>query len=206
MVLGTIKMGVRDHNLQTTAGPASDESGDPSRREHLAELIQKHNESLVRFLEAKLRSREDAREVAQEAYVRFLGLDESTVVSSQRSYLYRIAANLAIDKLRERQHHQRDQHLIDFDSGQETPTPEGIYIAKQERDRLERAVAALPANCRMAFILVEFQGKSFAAAAAQMNAPAATVRQWVHRAYGYLAKKLADPAEGPDSPSNRKPT
>jgi DNA-directed RNA polymerase specialized sigma24 family protein len=47
-------------------------------------LFQEHNESLLRFLAARLGSRQEAREIAQEAYVRLLKLDAATGESHER--------------------------------------------------------------------------------------------------------------------------
>src|SRR5580658_5486126 len=66
-------------------------------------LFREHNDALVRFLSARLGSYQDAREVAQEAYVRLLNLDRPGAVNFLRALLYKTAANLAIDRLR----HQR---------------------------------------------------------------------------------------------------
>jgi DNA-directed RNA polymerase specialized sigma24 family protein len=69
----------------------------------VAALFREHNSALVSFLRARLRSEQDAREAAQEAYVKLLQLDCPGAVSFLRSYLFRIAANVATDRLRQRQ-------------------------------------------------------------------------------------------------------
>src|SRR5882757_2706582 len=66
----------------------------------LARLFEEHNASLVQLLRAKLRSDQEARDVAQEAYVRLLQLDRIGTVSYLRSYLFRTALNIATDRLR----------------------------------------------------------------------------------------------------------
>src|SRR5580698_6212816 len=76
------------------------EEGHAARIDH---LFREHNDALVRFLSARLGSYQDAREVAQEAYVRLLNLDRPGAVNFLRALLYKTAANLAIDRLR----HQR---------------------------------------------------------------------------------------------------
>ena len=63
-------------------------------------LFQEHNESLLRFLAARLGSRHEAREVAQEAYVRLLKLDTPGAIGYFRAFLFKTAANLAVDRVR----------------------------------------------------------------------------------------------------------
>src|SRR5580692_147523 len=91
----------------TPASPAApsdehkaQEEGHAARIDH---LFREHNDALVRFLSARLGSYQDAREVAQEAYVRLLNLDRPGAAGFLKALLYKTAANLAIDRLR----HQR---------------------------------------------------------------------------------------------------
>ena len=57
----------------------------------------------------RLRDEHEAKEVAQEAYVRLLQLDRPGAVSFLRSYLFKTAANIAIDRARQRATHARLQ-------------------------------------------------------------------------------------------------
>src|SRR6266853_5926060 len=74
-----------------------------SRAALVERLFREHNEALIRFLTARLRSYQDAREVAQEAYVRLLSLDQPGAVSYLRAFLFKTAANIAIDRRRRHQ-------------------------------------------------------------------------------------------------------
>src|SRR5947209_4337020 len=65
-------------------------------------LFREHNQTLVRYLRARLGSEQEAKEVAQEAYVKLLQLERVGAISFMRAYLFRIAANLAIDRIRQR--------------------------------------------------------------------------------------------------------
>src|SRR5688572_15644429 len=49
---------------------------------------------LLRFLSRRVRNRSDARDVAQEAYVRLLRLDRQELIRDPQPYVYRLAANL----------------------------------------------------------------------------------------------------------------
>jgi len=87
-----------------TLDPLPPEEGEDARAraEVIEQLFRQHNGKLVSFLSARLRSEAEAAEVAQEAYVRMLELDRPGRVSFQRAYLFKIAANLAVDRLRKR--------------------------------------------------------------------------------------------------------
>src|SRR5262245_62131178 len=94
-------MGVEDYDRDFAAPPSGTEDEAQVRQRSVERLFREHNEALIRFLQARLRSRHAAREVAQEAYVRLLSLDRPPGASSYlQSLLFRTAANLATDRIR----------------------------------------------------------------------------------------------------------
>src|SRR5688572_6831283 len=78
------------------------EAGGEGAHSRIESLFREHNDTLLRFLRARLHSEADAREAAQEAYARLLQLDDTGQLSFLRAYLFRIAANVATDLLRRR--------------------------------------------------------------------------------------------------------
>lgn len=100
---------------------------DPARG--VERLFREHNRALVSFLAARLGSEQEAREVAQEAYVRLLRLDHPSASSFLRAHLFHIAANLAIDRLRQRAFHARTPLNDLFQDLFFTPTPEHQALA-----------------------------------------------------------------------------
>lgn len=74
--------------------------GPETSHESIARLYREHNQALLRFLRLRVDSDQEAWEVAQEAYVRMLQLDSARAVSFLSSYLFRTAANIAIDRQR----------------------------------------------------------------------------------------------------------
>ena len=145
-------------------------------------LFREHNEALVRFLAARVGSPQEAREVAQEAYVRLLSLDEPGAVSYLRAFLFKTAANIAVDRRRRDAVHARAtagplvQELAD------ARTPERRLAGEQEVERLQRVIAAMPPKCQRAFVLNEFYGKDFASIAREMKISERMVRKYVVRA------------------------
>src|ERR1700732_5026585 len=77
-------------------GPGNETSGAAL----IERLFREHNEALVRFLRGRVESHNEALEVAQEAYVRLLSLDQPGAVSYLRAFLFKTAANMAIDRRR----------------------------------------------------------------------------------------------------------
>jgi RNA polymerase sigma-70 factor (ECF subfamily) len=57
-------------------------------------LVAEHGEDLLRFLARRVRCAADARDLAQEAYVRLLRLERKDLIRDPQAYVYRVAANL----------------------------------------------------------------------------------------------------------------
>src|SRR5688572_3765074 len=115
----------------------ADLAKDTVKNSEIAALFREHNEMLVQFLTGKLRSRQEAREVAQEAYVRILSLDSPGAVSFLRAFLFKTASNIAVDRIR---HRERCPHTGDvslFDEVPETRTPDKQAEGTQEVELLE---------------------------------------------------------------------
>lgn len=165
--------------------------GPQQRTELVTRLFRDHNEALVRFLALRLRSQQEARDVAQEAYVRLLKLDQPGAVSFLRAFLFKTAANIAVDRIRHEQMARRvvrESKFLDELSAQ--PTPEQFATDAQELKLVERLIAELPPKCRRAFLLHKFYGLDFTDIAKQMGLGERMVRTYVFRALLYCRAGL----------------
>ena len=149
----------------------------------IAELFRAHNSALVSFLAARLNNAQDARDVAQEAYVRLLQLDRPGALSFLRGYLFKIAENLAIDRIRHRALRARVAYTekLLFDELDEHSSPEGNLLAQEELSRISARLMELPANCRQAFIMHVLLDRPTRDIAAEMNVSDRMVRNYVTR-------------------------
>jgi RNA polymerase sigma factor (sigma-70 family) len=153
-------------------------------------LFREHNEALLRFLHTRLRSAQEARDVAQEAYVRLLSLHEPGAVSYLRAFLFQTANNLALDRLRRDQVHNRATAQPLFKEFIDSRTPERRLAGSQEIEKLQRLLAALPPKCQRAFLLNRCYGMDFDAVAKQMGLKSRMVRTYVVRALLYLRSRM----------------
>lgn len=161
-------------------------------------LFREHNQALLRFLGAKLRSSHDAKDVAQEAYVRLLNLDTPDAVSYLKAFLFKIASNLAIDRLRSSRAERRRLELEFFDEPPAEPDPERRVAAREDLQRLRQSIDRLPANCRQAFLLSRFDGLSCAEISRRMRIPERTVRHYIVEAIVYCRSRMERGAPSED--------
>jgi RNA polymerase sigma factor (sigma-70 family) len=145
-------------------------------------LFREHNDSLLRFLTARLGSSHEAKEVAQEAYVRLLNLHQPDAVSYLRAFLFKTAANLAIDRLRTRQLREHHASLDFFNTLRDAPSAEREVAGIQDLSVLQRLIDELPVKCRRAFILNRFQGIDIDAIACDMHTTERNVRRYILQA------------------------
>ena len=178
--------------------PKSQPKSAPIRLDEVEELFRQHNRSLVQLLTTRLGSPQAAREVAQEAYVRLLKLDEDRLVSYQRAYLFKVAQNLATDRLRKRDKLRRSQELQFFDEEDAAADPVRSAAAAEELRFLQGVLLELPPKCRQAFVLHRFRGLSFAEAAKEMKLTDRMIRIYVARALAYCQSRLDEHAGDDD--------
>jgi RNA polymerase sigma factor (sigma-70 family) len=168
-------------------------SGEPAGNDHaqrISRLFSEHNESLIQFLATRLHSVQEAKEVAQEAYVRLLSLEDSGAVSFLRAFLFKTAANLAVDRIRSR---NRQRQAVDAglcDEAREAPTPDREAASAQEVEIVRRLIGELPPKCRRAFLLHRVHGAEFSEIAEEMELSERMVRHYVLRAVLYCRAGL----------------
>ena len=153
-------------------------------------LFREHNESLLRFLRARLHSPQEAREVAQEAYVQLLGLHSPGTIGFLQGYLFRTAANLATNRLKQRTRRRRIDELVFFETPTTHRSPEPTWAARQELALIHRAIEELPATCRLAFLMVKFDDASVEDVAHELGLHPRRVRRFVARAIEHCQKAL----------------
>ena len=94
-----------DQWREATEAPSSRTPLTPAESEFARELFELHRLSLYRYLVGLLPSKDDAREVLQETYLRLLRQRSfDHIRGNARAYLFQIATNLARDLFRQRTH------------------------------------------------------------------------------------------------------
>lgn len=184
MVTKTAPWAVQEPHREARPSPVDlSAATSEDRAELVGRLFREHNRALVSFLRAKLHNDHEAREVAQEAYVRLLQLDSPGVVSFLQAYLFKIAANLAVDRIRHQVVRDRvtDESAAFFDEADESASPERGLLAREELTRISAAMQSLPSKCRQAFALHVLQDRPLAEIAAEMNLSKRMVRYYIVR-------------------------
>ena len=153
-----------------------------SRSAVVERLFREHNEALIRFLRTRVGSHNEALEIAQEAYVRLLSLDQPGAISYLRAFLFKTAANIAIDRHRRHQSYEKVSGRQLFMELTETRTPERQLASEQTLRRLGALIDSMPAKCQAAFVMSQIHGLDAAAIATELGITDSMVRKYVVRA------------------------
>lgn len=136
-----------------------------------------------------LRRREDAEDVAQEALARaYRNLSKLRDRERFRSWLVRISWRLALDHRRAGQRRERREQGAAPPS--EAADAEQIAAGNEFRERLWRAIDALPEKLRVVMVLSGIVGYDTREVAALVRRPEGTVKSRLHLARKRLAEIL----------------
>jgi RNA polymerase sigma factor (sigma-70 family) len=161
----------------------------------VSHLFREHNRVLVRYLTSRLRSEQEAKEVAQEAYVRLLQLQEPGTPSLLRAYLFKTATNLAIDRLRHRRVRHRFEEQTELfeelipDRG-EMSDPAEQLLARERSEQLLGCLQELPPICRQVIKLHRLEGIPQREVAVRLGFSERMVRRYVTYAMVYCHLRL----------------
>src|SRR6266849_5813400 len=129
-------------------------------------LVERHSHNIFRLAYRMTGNRHDAEEVVQEAFLRgYQKLGQFASKSNFGTWVYRIAANYAIDRVRQqrREEARKEKPARDKSGGKETdpmnfvkdekPLPERLMLNTELRKKMEEALDALTPSERTAFVM-----------------------------------------------------
>jgi RNA polymerase sigma-70 factor, ECF subfamily len=133
-------------------------------------LVERHQERILRVCERLLHDREEARDAAQEVFLKAFRRAGSFRPQAQVStWLYRIAVNHCLNRLRRR----RIVRMVSFgalgggegesawDPPGEEPDPHRQLAARERWRATREALARLPEGQRAVLVLARFEGLSY---------------------------------------------
>jgi RNA polymerase sigma factor (sigma-70 family) len=156
------------------------------------DTIRRYHDSLIRFLRQRLRVKEDAADIAQEAYIRMMQYEGSQKIQSPSSMLFRIAINVANDVSRAENSRQRSEQVsID---GLELPSHQPSAVreiaAEQDLEILYAAIDELPPKCRQVFLLSRAQRMTYPQIAVHCGISVKMVEKHISHALAICMKKV----------------
>ncbi|MEJ1964631.1 MAG: sigma-70 family RNA polymerase sigma factor [Gammaproteobacteria bacterium] len=160
----------------------------------VARVATEYGEDLVRFLARRVRRAVDARDLAQEAYVRLLRLDRKDLVRDPQPYVYRVAVNLL--------HEFELKRRADVDGlrrwTQEQDIHGGALAVDREvearaiREQLTKVLEELTPKCRAVLILHRRDGMTYDEIGERIGISPSMVKKYLAIGLRHCRSRLRD--------------
>lgn len=179
-------------------------------REAFKALVEKYQERVFGLAYEVVGNREDAEDIAQEAFVKaYLSLGEFRADSSFFTWLYRIVYNMSIDYRRKVMRRGGEALELDENTAAESSqltskvgTPQDEFLRKEQRNHIQKALATISDEHRAVITLREIDGLSYDEIARVTGISLGTVMSRLHYARKRLQQALghltSNGDEGPD--------
>jgi RNA polymerase sigma-70 factor (ECF subfamily) len=167
-----------------------------------AQLVAKYEQRVYNLARKMVHDPQDAEDVLQETFISvYRHLADFHGESSFSTWLYRIATNASLMKLRARKDTtvSLDEPVEAESNGEFLPreivdwsiTPEQALLSAEVRAQMDQAVNALPTTLRAVFVLRDIEGLSVQETADVLGLSVPNVKTRLHRARLQLRESLA---------------
>lgn len=176
------------------------------RREEFEALLKRNLDSLYSAALRMSMNRDDAEDLTQETIIRaYRAFDRFESGGNFKAWVLRILTNLYIDQHRAKARSPKRVSMDtitpagEFEAIKLDPSAassaEGEVLESIVDDRIRQAITELPDEYRLALLLCDAEGLTYAEAADALRVPTGTIRSRLFRARKMLAAKLKDYAQ-----------
>lgn len=162
-----------------------------ANRSLLEPLFASHGIALRAFLRGVMNSGQDVEDVLHEMYLKLVNMSDlrnkiPSEAGRQKSYLFAIANNMAVDLERKRQVQQRfrERELSErmVDSIQAIDSPEQTAMVIEELQAVKAAILKLKPRWRQAFVCSRFKHMTYRQISEEMGVSIKQVEQYMKEA------------------------
>ena len=166
------------------------------------QLVARYQTKIVAYATRMLNDQEEGEDVAQEVFVKaYRSLESFRGASSFSTWLYRIATNLCIDRVRKRKRSPQQAYSLDEPldkeeehGGRDLPDLSAEPSRNVEREELRLQVRAklaeMPEKLRAVLLMCDIQGMAYEDIARSLECPVGTVKSRLFHARADLARRL----------------
>ena len=166
------------------------------------QLIAPYMQPVVNHAYMMLGNKEDACDMAQEAFIRaFVSIKSFGGQSSFKTWLFKIATNVCLDFLRKKKRRPNvlsltsdgeDANAVMADVADTQFSPDLIFESNELNDAILNAINSLEVQYRTAIILRELEGMDYNSISKVLGVSLGTVKSRINRARLQLREKLLE--------------
>ena len=159
-------------------------------------LVDQYKDVVFNTALSIVQSHEDAEDITQDVFMRVYQSNGFREESSFSTWIYRVTINASLDHEKKKKRVKRGSGLRSVHSLNDENEPKDFYhpgIASENREKgviLFRAIAKLPGNQKIAFILQRIEGKAVREIAEITGNTITAVESLLNRAKQNLKKEL----------------
>ena len=194
--IGTWKIGTRTMHTDSE----DSEYIKPGNADSFAKLIDTYQNRVFGFVRRMVPTGEDAEDITQEVFIRaFQNFERFDARASIRTWLFRIAYNLCVDRARKS---NRGLQMVslqmspeieeEFDVPDSRWKPDDLLEDAEFRGRLDRAIGAMSEKLRSVLLLHDKEDLSYEEIAMALNIPIGTVKSRLFLARTQLQNSVKD--------------
>jgi RNA polymerase sigma factor (sigma-70 family) len=167
------------------------------------QLVGSLNEEDCRLLLNHLRSKvgdiHEAEDIVQESLLRVHQAQPAAHNYQARAYLFKIAANIVIDRIRERKQRKlREERWTDTQVRKQNgvavcsqPSPETWVDRNKKIEQIMAVLNELPEKCQRVFIMHKFKELSYDEVARESGLSRSMVSKYIKKALTHLEERLS---------------
>ena len=168
-------------------------------RRAFEELVNLYKDKIFHLSYRILGNVQEAEDIVQETFLRvFRNLHRYDENQKFSTWIYRIATNQCIDRIRKRKHnYSLDAEIMDGEGSDwysmlpaYEETPESKLLVAETKQEIQKAIYALPAKYKTVIILRYLHDLSLQEISEVTEMPITTIKTRVHRGREYLRKYL----------------
>ena len=152
-----------------------------------ASIFSTYSKTVFNYIYYKFGNEEKAYDVVQEAFIKLWENCSKVAPNKAKSYVYTVANNLYLNVLKAekvRLKYAADTNTVVHES------PDFILEEQEYKEKLERALAALPENQRTTFLLNRIDGKKYAEIAEMEGVSVKAIEKRMHLALKSLRERI----------------
>jgi len=152
-------------------------------------LYELYRKELINHLQRIVKCPEIAQDLVQESYVILTRTADKMTVEHPRGFLYRTAANLALDHLRHQKIVERHSETVRAVESVQ-PSVEREVFGAQRKALLQQVIDELSPRCREVFVLHKIHGMSYKEVAQMLGISESAVEKHIIKGLMHCRKRL----------------